>query len=93
MVSKTFIVDNKYGIHARPARLIVETAIQFEADIFISKDNEEINAKSIMGILMLEARKGTKLSIRCNGSDEEKALAKMEEIFDKISQLKEWEEA
>jgi phosphocarrier protein len=93
MVAKTFMVQNKYGIHARPARLIVETAIQFQSDIFISKNNEEINAKSIMGILMLEARKGTELVIKCEGEDESQALLQMEQVFHKLSELKEWEEA
>jgi len=93
MVSKSFVVQNKYGIHARPARLIVETAIKFESDIFIAKNSEEINAKSIMGILMLEARKGTELEIRCEGEDESAALEHMVEVFEKISELKEWEEA
>jgi phosphocarrier protein len=92
MVSKTFIVKNKYGIHARPARLIVQTAMQFKSDIQIVKNNEEINAKSIMGILMLEARKGTELEIRCHGEDEKQALEQMAQIFNKISEIKEWEE-
>ena len=92
MVSIAFVVKNKYGIHARPARLIVETAAKFESEIHIAKDGEEINGKSIMGILMLEARKGTELLIRCDGVDEDKALQDMKAVFEKISKLKEWEE-
>ena len=93
MVSHRFVVKNKYGIHARPARLIVETAIKFKSDIFLSKNNEDINAKSIMGILMLEARKGTELEIKCDGEDESTAMLEMTQVFEKISELKEWEEA
>lgn len=93
MVSKTFLIQNKYGIHARPARLIVETAVQFKSDIHLAKSNEEINAKSIMGILMLEASKGTEVLIKCEGEDEEQALQHMTEVFEKIARIKEWEEA
>lgn len=93
MVSNTFVVKNKYGIHARPARLIVETAVQFKSDVFLVKNNDEINAKSIMGILMLEAHKGTELVIKCDGEDEVMALQQMTEVLEKISEMKEWEEA
>ena len=87
MVSKSFIVKNKYGIHARPARLIVETASKYKSDIFLSKNGEEINAKSIMGILMLEAGKGSELVLRINGEDEDAALQDMESIFEEIAKL------
>ena len=93
MISKTITVTNKYGIHARPARLIVETAVKFQSDIFLLKNNDEINAKSIMGILMLEAHKGTELVVKCNGEDESAALQKMAEVFETIAEMKEWEEA
>lgn len=89
MVSKTFVVENKYGIHARPARLIVEAAMKFQCDVAIAKNGEEINAKSIMGILMLEARKGTELTIKCDGVDENEAVIEMEQTFRKISQMQE----
>lgn len=89
MVSRTFVVENKYGIHARPARLIVEAAMKFQCDVTISKNGEEINAKSIMGILMLEARKGTELVIMCDGVDENEAASEMEQTFVKIAKLQE----
>jgi phosphocarrier protein len=89
MVSKTFVVHNKYGIHARPARLIVEAAMKFQCDVSIAKNGEEINAKSIMGILMLEARKGTELVVKCDGADENEAAAALEQAFIKISQMQE----
>ena len=93
MVYKSFIVENTYGIHARPARMIVETAIKFRCDITIAKSSEEINAKSIMGILMLEARKGTELVVSCQGEDENEALLELTQVFEKLAALKEWEEA
>jgi phosphotransferase system HPr (HPr) family protein len=86
------VIKNKYGLHARPARLIVEAAMKFECDVHISKNGEEINAKSIMGILMLEARKGTELSVICHGEDEQEALDELKKVFQTISELKEWEE-
>lgn len=89
MVSKTFVVQNKYGIHARPARLIVETAMKFQCDVHIAKNGEEINAKSIMGILMLEARKGTELVIKCNGADENEAAVALENTFFEIAKMRE----
>ncbi len=89
MVSKTFVVENKFGIHARPARLIVEAAMTYQCNVSIVKNGEEINAKSIMGILMLEARKGTELTVKCDGIDENEAAAEMERAFIKISQMQE----
>ncbi len=89
MKSKSFIVKNKFGIHARPARLLVETASKYKSDIYISKNGEEINAKSIMGILMLEAGKGAELVLRIVGEDENEALQEMEAIFEKIATIDE----
>ncbi len=93
MVERTFVVKNEYGIHARPARLIVETASQFQSDVFISKTGEEINAKSIMGILMLEARQGSELVLRVEGEDEEKAIEALEKVFATISSFEEGDKA
>ncbi len=91
MVTKTFIVKNQYGIHARPARMIVEEAAKFKSDIFLSKNGEEINAKSIMGILTLEARKDSEIVLRIIGADEEEALKAMTDVLERISQLREGE--
>jgi phosphocarrier protein HPr len=87
MVSKSFIVKNIYGIHARPARLIVETASKFTSQINLSKNDEEIDAKSIMGILMLEASKGSELVLRITGEDEEDALQELEMVFKNITSI------
>ncbi len=91
MVTKTFIVKNQYGIHARPARMIVEEAAKFKSDIFLSKNGEEINAKSIMGILTLEARKDSEIVLRIIGAYEEEALKAMTDVLERISQLREGE--
>ncbi len=89
MVSKELIIKNKYGIHARPARLIVEAAGKFKSDIYVAKNGEEMNAKSIMGILMLEAKKGSTLEIRADGEDEQEAIEAMTKVFAEIAELKE----
>lgn len=89
MITKSFIVKNQYGIHARPARMIVEEASKYRSEIWLSKNGEEINAKSIMGILMLEARKDTELVLRIVGEDEENAMNAMSEVLENISSISE----
>jgi len=89
MVEKKIIIENDYGIHARPARLIVETASRFESDIQIVQDGKSVNAKSIMGILMLGAKKGTVLVLLTNGSDEIEAMEAVMAVFRKIASMKE----
>lgn len=92
MVKKTIKIINKYGIHARPARMIVEAASKFNSDVLLSKNGEEINAKSIMGILMLEAKKDSKVILRIDGKDEKKAMKALQEVFKKISTFRELDE-
>ena len=74
-------IVNKLGLHARPASLIVQTAMGFSSNIYIIKDEIKVYAKSIMGILMLAAACGTELKLQTEGADEEQALVKMVEIF------------
>ncbi len=81
MKEKNVKIVNKLGLHARPASLIVQTAMAFSSNIYIIKDEIKVDAKSIMGILMLAAACGTELTLRTEGSDEEQALEKMVEIF------------
>ena len=71
MIEKMTIIKNRAGIHARPAALIVQTASRFQSQIFLKKDDEEINAKSIMGILTLGAGYKTELIISAEGDDEQ----------------------
>ena len=66
-------IENSLGIHARPASMIVQLASQFVSDIAIEKDGEEINGKSLMGVLMLSAGQGTELKILIEGHDAEEA--------------------
>lgn len=81
MKEKNVKIVNKLGLHARPASLIVQTAMGFSSNIYIIKDEIKADAKSIMGILMLAAACGTELKIQAEGSDEEQALEKMAEVF------------
>lgn len=74
-------VINKLGIHARPAAAIVKTVLAFESDIFITNKANRVNAKSIMGLLTLEAPRGTRLTVHCKGNDAEAALEAVKEIF------------
>jgi len=80
-VNKTLTVVNKLGIHARPAAVFAKTANKFKADVFVEKDGETINAKSIMGLMMLAAGPGSKLLVVANGPDAEDAVKAIEELI------------
>lgn len=80
-VTREMMVTNKNGIHARPAALFVRTANQFDCDIFVEKDGEKVNGKSIMGLMMLAAGPGSKLTVRAEGSDATKALGAIEGLL------------
>lgn len=80
-VRKEMTVINKLGIHARPAALFVKVAGKFECHIEVEKDGEIINGKSIMGLMMLAAGQGSKLTILAEGRDAEAALKALEELF------------
>ena len=80
-VEKILMVENQMGIHARPAAMIVRTANKFEADLFFEMDNEQVNGKSIMGLMMLAAGKGTELKAIASGSDAESALEELAKLF------------
>ncbi len=73
---------NKQGIHARPSASFVKLAGRFQCDVFIEKDGETINGKSIMGLLMLAAGPGSRMRIVCNGADGEVALAELCALVD-----------
>jgi len=73
-MTKDFQVSNKLGIHARPAALFVRTANQFSCDIFVEKDGEKVNGKSIMGLMMLAAGPGSHLTVHAQGQDASQAL-------------------
>ena len=80
MITKLAKIENKLGLHARPASLFVKTAGKFECDIKIEKDGIEVNGKSIMGIMMLAAEMGSTISIIADGVDEKEAIAALFEL-------------
>jgi len=81
MIEKEIEVINKAGIHARPSALIVKTASRFEADVFFACEGTEVNAKSIMSVMMLAAAQGSKVLIRIDGPDEAEAMKAIEDLF------------
>lgn len=80
---RDFTVPNKLGIHARPASLFVKTANRFRCNIFVEKDGEKVNGKSIMGLLMLAAGPGSTLTVYADGQDASQALSEIEELIDR----------
>lgn len=80
-IEKKFTVKNKLGLHARPAALFVETANKYSSDIFVRKGEQRINGKSIMGLMMLAAGCGTKLTIEIEGTDAKEAMGQIEKLF------------
>ncbi|NQT89762.1 MAG: HPr family phosphocarrier protein [Candidatus Omnitrophica bacterium] len=80
-VKKEIIIRNKQGLHARPAAVFVQIANKFDSDITVRKEDEEVNGKSIMGILMLAAEQGASVCIKATGSDAEEAVAELESIL------------
>jgi len=73
-LEKTFKIKNKLGLHARAAALFVQAASRFDADIFVAKNGQEVNGKSIMGILILAAAQGSEIVVRADGTDADGAL-------------------
>ena len=80
LIKKELIVKNKQGLHARPAALFVQVANKFDARISVRRDREEVNGKSIMGILMLGAEKGSSIVIEAEGQDAHLAIIELEKI-------------
>src|SRR5499433_2507246 len=80
-IERDFHVSNKLGIHARPAALFVKTANRFKCDVFVEKDGEKVNGKSIMGLMMLAAGPGSTLTVHANGHDASQAMAELETLI------------
>ena len=68
-VKREFTVLNKLGIHARPAAMFVRVANKFSSSVLVEKDGEQVNGKSIMGLMMLAAGPGSKIIVQCEGDD------------------------
>jgi len=74
MLVDEFVIPNKLGLHARASALLVKTASRFDSDIKIEREDIEVNGKSIMGIMMLAAAKGSIIRVKVDGSDEDEAM-------------------
>ena len=80
-LEKEVAIVNRLGLHARPAAMFVRIASRHRAEIWVSKEGEEVNGKSIMGLMMLAAGQGSKLRVRCDGPDADKAMEELEELI------------
>jgi phosphocarrier protein HPr len=83
IATKELVVQNKLGIHARPAAMFVKAANRFHCEIFVEKDGERVNGKSIMGLMMLAAGPGSRLTISAEGPDAARALAELEVLVNR----------
>jgi phosphocarrier protein len=82
-LTKELLVQNKMGIHARPAAMIVRVTNKFKSEVYVEKDEEQVNGKSIMGLMMLAAAKGSTVKFVATGPDAEQMLADLEALFAK----------
>ena len=80
-IEKEVTIVNRLGLHARPAAMFVRVASRHRAEVWVAKEGEEVNGKSIMGLMMLAAGQGSKLRIRCDGADADKAMEELEELI------------
>ncbi|MBP8031971.1 MAG: HPr family phosphocarrier protein [Acetobacterium sp.] len=82
MIIDKVIVNNKAGLHAKPASLFVQKANNFKSEIYIKKDATRVNAKSIMGVMILAVQKGDEIQIEANGDDEKKAVEQLKQLIE-----------
>ncbi|MBZ4686609.1 MAG: phosphocarrier protein HPr [Clostridia bacterium] len=81
MMQATVKITNKSGLHARPANLLVQEANKFKSEITLAYDGQEVNAKSILGVMSLGAVQGSELTVKAVGEDEDKAINDLKEFF------------
>ncbi|MGC9367385.1 MAG: HPr family phosphocarrier protein [bacterium] len=81
MIKQNLEVVNTLGIHARPAALIVKTVNNYNCSVFLEKDGIKVDAKSVLGVMMLAAPKGSSITAEISGDDEQQCLEALEEIF------------
>ncbi|MBI5886399.1 MAG: HPr family phosphocarrier protein [Deltaproteobacteria bacterium] len=81
-VERRFKIRNKLGLHARAAALFVQAASRFDSEIFVAKNGQEVNGKSIMGILILAAAQGSEIVVKADGSDADGALSALGNLID-----------
>jgi phosphocarrier protein len=82
MTQMEMLIRNQLGLHARACALFVKTASRFQSEVFVARDDLEVNGKSIMGVMMLAAEEGSTISVRAEGIDEAEAVAALQELVD-----------
>ena len=82
VLSRDFVIQNQYGIHARPAALFVKSASHFDSDIWVEKDGNRVSGKSIMGVMTLEASLGSRITVIVEGPDAEAAMAELQALLE-----------
>ncbi len=80
-LTKELTIMNRLGLHARPSAMFVKICSRFKCEVWVEKDGERVNGKSIMGLMMLAAGHGSKLQVSCEGSDAERALQEIEALI------------
>lgn len=80
MIERLLVIPNRAGLHARAAALLVKEANRFRSRVELARGGEAVNAKSIMGVMMLAASQGTEVTLRCDGPDEAEAAAAIERL-------------
>jgi phosphocarrier protein HPr len=81
MISKDFTINNKLGLHARPSAQITQVASRFSSEVWITKNGRRVNAKSIMGVMMLAAGQGSVLTIEADGPEEAQVIDALGELI------------
>ena len=80
-IERDIVITNRLGLHARPAAMFVRIASRYRSEVWVSKEGEEVNGKSIMGLMMLAAGKGSTLHLRCEGPDADRAADEIQELI------------
>lgn len=80
MISKTIVVQNQVGLHARPATFFIQKANEFVSGVWLERDERRVNAKSLLGVLSLGITKGTEVLVMVDGTDEKEAMNALEDL-------------
>ncbi len=82
-LTKELTIMNRLGLHARPSAQFVKACSRYRCDVWVEKDGEQVNGKSIMGLMMLAAGMGSKLTVTCEGADSAKAMEEIEALIER----------
>ncbi len=82
-MTKEIAIQNRLGLHARPSAMFVKLCARFKSEIWVEKDGEKVNGKSIMGLMMLAAGLGSRLRVTCEGEDAEAAMCEIEALIER----------